>query len=524
MVDLPVEGYTIENFNPRFKVNKKLKKITVYLEHVPNDVEVFTEALMWALNHAGQVPELAAAIHSDKKEARTLALLTEKIAIDPEIAENYRVYVTGMAMARVAEFELESGDKMNDLDWNLYALGDDRTRPIPLDNMGPTLKDIIANWLAENEKAMSESLATASDAYGEIVEFTSVTVSFKLIEHKGRGYMEFRGDSALKELIFSPVCEADCFFLCLQNAGMKYSTSLRDLKNKLKIGSAVNLREIGACLALMTPPTQVIVHKPLTGTDRFSTTIATCTRIPHTKGNMGQVHLGLVGGHYFLIKDVSCLATLAPTMFWNVCTSNDEYLVKNATGRGELKVTEKVKGTHGVLWKDKSVVNEGKCVVELKSIKKRITGYKDQDLNAGRDSLDPAFVTEEQVQAILTGGRCHYCNEEVKLCNWTLDRKDSSLPHTFQNVVLACKRCNCKKRNIPYFEFKETVNRTCYFWDCETYREEKIIQHRLHNSKGGEEMYREQKVSQHVVYNVGVLKGASKDHQRRQKNNGVRGF
>ena len=57
-------------------------------------------------------------------------------------------------------------------------------------------------------------------------------------------------------------------------------------------------------------------------------------------------------------------------------------------------------------------------------------------------------LSTEGVQAFLDIGQCSYCHEtDMKL---TLDRIDNSRGHTWDNVVLACYRCNLLRRDMPY--------------------------------------------------------------------------
>lgn len=75
--------------------------------------------------------------------------------------------------------------------------------------------------------------------------------------------------------------------------------------------------------------------------------------------------------------------------------------------------------------------------------------YRANDLkyNRGECTLTPSFIVNE----IFTKS-CVYCGES----DWRkigCDRKDSSLPHTEDNVVPCCLSCNSKKGSISYDEY-----------------------------------------------------------------------
>ena len=60
--------------------------------------------------------------------------------------------------------------------------------------------------------------------------------------------------------------------------------------------------------------------------------------------------------------------------------------------------------------------------------------------------------------------RCHYCRYGVMMLynnvreplQWTLDRIDNSKPHNTDNVVIACLKCNLKRRRTDSDKFKFT--------------------------------------------------------------------
>ena len=60
------------------------------------------------------------------------------------------------------------------------------------------------------------------------------------------------------------------------------------------------------------------------------------------------------------------------------------------------------------------------------------------------------FITQPQT--------CYYCgksfNEEIPALHRTIDRKDNKQGYSLNNIVLACRSCNARKRQKPEEEFK----------------------------------------------------------------------
>ena len=71
-----------------------------------------------------------------------------------------------------------------------------------------------------------------------------------------------------------------------------------------------------------------------------------------------------------------------------------------------------------------------------------LSAYKKSDIkyNRGECTLTAKWIVEN----IFSGQKCHYCDET----DWHklgCDRIDNTLPHTPDNVVPCCFKCNCKK-------------------------------------------------------------------------------
>ena len=85
-----------------------------------------------------------------------------------------------------------------------------------------------------------------------------------------------------------------------------------------------------------------------------------------------------------------------------------------------------------------------------------VSKYKNADhkYNRGECTLTKEWILEN----VFSGQQCHYCEES----DWKelgCDRKDSNLPHTPENCVPCCKKCNSKKGKKPYDEFLRLIGK-----------------------------------------------------------------
>ncbi len=61
------------------------------------------------------------------------------------------------------------------------------------------------------------------------------------------------------------------------------------------------------------------------------------------------------------------------------------------------------------------------------------------------------YISEKLIESI--GKKCHYCNTILDIENISIDRMDSTKPHTIDNCVFCCKSCNYAKQEFPYEEY-----------------------------------------------------------------------
>lgn len=66
-------------------------------------------------------------------------------------------------------------------------------------------------------------------------------------------------------------------------------------------------------------------------------------------------------------------------------------------------------------------------------------------------------LTFEQWQHIISSNLCSYCGSFLEKTGYSLDRKNSSLGYTLNNVVSCCDKCNCAKSSYTVDEFKTWI-------------------------------------------------------------------
>ena len=78
----------------------------------------------------------------------------------------------------------------------------------------------------------------------------------------------------------------------------------------------------------------------------------------------------------------------------------------------------------------------------------------DKKHNRGECTVTPEWIVDN----IFSGQCCVYCGET----DWTklgCDRKDNTKPHTTENCVPCCQKCNAKKKAMPYEKYLQKIQR-----------------------------------------------------------------
>ena len=95
------------------------------------------------------------------------------------------------------------------------------------------------------------------------------------------------------------------------------------------------------------------------------------------------------------------------------------------------------------------------CDDMIKVVKKKISGYKSQDVKKGRLDKSKFISYEDTLEKLVVSKlQCHYCRDKILIMytdkrekmQWTLDRLDNSLCHSKENTVICCLGCNLQKR------------------------------------------------------------------------------
>lgn len=78
-----------------------------------------------------------------------------------------------------------------------------------------------------------------------------------------------------------------------------------------------------------------------------------------------------------------------------------------------------------------------------------ITAYRQIDKRKERGECT---ITEDWIMENIFTSKCHYC-DTTGWENLGCDRINNDLPHTPENIVPCCTKCNKKRGNIPFEEF-----------------------------------------------------------------------
>ena len=115
------------------------------------------------------------------------------------------------------------------------------------------------------------------------------------------------------------------------------------------------------------------------------------------------------------------------------------------------------------LKRDKTIVCSSpllKCV--LQELNKKVYGYKQQDII--KELYDELrFINIDQVLYLLQKCNmdCFYCKEKVNIIyesvrepkQWSLERIDNDYGHNYDNVEIACLKCNLSRRTMYHERF-----------------------------------------------------------------------
>ena len=109
----------------------------------------------------------------------------------------------------------------------------------------------------------------------------------------------------------------------------------------------------------------------------------------------------------------------------------------------------------------------GGSTLTRSEICKKLSSYRSQDKRKHRYD-EEMFISFAETVSLLVQERlvCHYCLRSVKVLyedvrdglQWTLDRCNNNLGHNRHNVMLACLRCNLRRKLMRPERYVMTQN------------------------------------------------------------------
>jgi len=480
--------------NTLLELNSETQKARITLQNI--SVADMPETLAWCSRNALTEKELYPLVIENPKSVRKpQTQLSSGFSSLMEGYANYRTHVMIMVQFNVSSFygpdigTLSSETRYPDgsLHFDIKQLN--RTEEATkLLSFNENADDVIENiekkfldWYAEMESEFN-NLVSKSDSYVVINNISKIEFTMKLVPIAGRGYVLLKRPEDFPE-IMNPIDKSGCFFSCILESEFTWKDGYHNLVQKYKLNPAtIALTSLNKLADELIPSCRIVVHRYLPKEHRFANKLAENLLYPRVKGERADLHIGYVHGHYFLVRDTSVLFRLKEDDFEVIADSDFGKTMKTY---GEIK-TYKLSAKRT----NKLINGDGNLQVQDNDISSRIDGYIKQDHKANR-SIPFDYVTVADVRSLMEQGTiCEFCMVDLTMDTWTLDRIDSTLPHTRNNVQLACRHCNSAKANSDDGEFKRS--KACereqhwYTWDVETY----LNEHK-----------------EHVVYNVGLTEG-----------------
>lgn len=300
------------------------------------------------------------------------------------------------------------------------------------------IREELEQWLIR-ETAKLDNICDKSDAYAEITKFRTISVTFKLLPIVGRGGVLIKADRCeeLSKIIFNPTSDKLCFFECVAQSGFKWKGDVTTQKGKRP--AAVHRTQLSHYASMLKGPCVICLH------EFVAHTVVTSTH-PKRYGPEHQVlNLGLVDGHYILIRDMSQLHRISSDDFFRTSDDRDP----------TLDTTKEV------------VVKPAKRGLNMWVM-------SDKEIQAAYQALDNSTVQYDGFAAMMRRGTCNRCCRQVAKGLWMIDSNDQ----------LVCKGYCRKERKASEAKPAPAI----WFWDCETY----VDGDKVHPA--------------HRMYNVGVLR------------------
>lgn len=130
---------------------------------------------------------------------------------------------------------------------------------------------------------------------------------------------------------------------------------------------------------------------------------------------------------------------------------NKEYSKKyREKNKEELNEKKKEYYSDPLVIQHKNEYNEQYYKTKIGRASNLANSYSQMDKISGREECT---ITKEWIVENIFSSKCIYCGED----DWTklgCDRIDNSKPHTPDNVVCSCGKCNKQRKDIDFEEFK----------------------------------------------------------------------
>lgn len=104
---------------------------------------------------------------------------------------------------------------------------------------------------------------------------------------------------------------------------------------------------------------------------------------------------------------------------------------------------------------EQNTIDNKPCKIIIQQIKKKILGYKSQDIMKSKYNPDK-FVDISTIIELLNTckNQCYYCKKNTNVLyenvreprQWTLDRIDNDEGHNKDNLLIACLTCNLRRK------------------------------------------------------------------------------
>ena len=126
-------------------------------------------------------------------------------------------------------------------------------------------------------------------------------------------------------------------------------------------------------------------------------------------------------------------------------------------------VEQEAQGLYELLHDDVCTSDTSKLISQ--QVRSKISGYASQDKEKGL-FLKEQFIQFYQILDLFreTDMKCYYCKETTQLLyehvrepkQWTLERLDNGFGHNHGNVVIACLKCNLRRRTMASERYVKT--------------------------------------------------------------------